>query len=254
VSLRADFARRFPDGHLVEAAFELDLDRYGITVLFGASGCGKTTILRCLAGLDRPDSGFIENTQGTWCDVAKSIFVPPQKRHLGFVLQEPALFPHLRVEANVAYGLHGWPARDRAERLQDMLALAGLEGLEHRRPHELSGGQKQRVALARALAPRPRLLLLDEPFASLDAPAAAQLRDALRRMLQAVRLPAILVTHDREEALSLGDRLLLVEEGRIHRSGSPAELLADPVASRNRLDAPLPNAIPHGAAIPIAAS
>jgi molybdate transport system ATP-binding protein len=226
MGLKANFIRRFTDSHSIEADFELDLDTSAITVLFGASGCGKTTILRCLAGLDHPDSGYIETSDGCWCNVDRKISLPAAQRRIGFVFQEATLFPHLSVGANIAFGLQSWPKQERIARVQELVALTGLEGLEKRRPRELSGGQKQRVALARSLAPKPQLLLLDEPFASLDGPAAEQLRVGLRQILQTMGVPAILVTHDREEALSLGDRLLLMQHGRIRQSGSPMEVFS----------------------------
>ncbi|MDP2876659.1 MAG: ABC transporter ATP-binding protein [Holophaga sp.] len=206
----------------------MELNRFGITVLFGASGCGKTTILRCLAGLDRPDTGAIFAEDVPWFDAASGRFVPPHRRHVGYVFQESALFPHLDVRGNIAFGLRDWSSQDRTHRVSELLRLMGLEGMEGRRPVELSGGEKQRVAMARALAPRPRLLLLDEPFASLDRPAAEQLRHELRHVLQAMKMPVILVTHNRDEALSLGDHLLLMREGCICQGGSPTEVFAKP--------------------------
>ncbi|MFZ1614730.1 MAG: ABC transporter ATP-binding protein [Holophaga sp.] len=228
MALKSDFRRAFPGGFQVEAAFEVDLDCFSITVLFGASGCGKTTILRCVAGLEKPDSGCISADGAPWFHGSTGVFIPAHRRQVGYVFQEAALFPHLDVTGNIGFGIRTWPAPERQARILELVQLMGLEGLEHRRPVELSGGEKQRVALARALAPRPRLLLLDEPFASLDRPAAEQLRHGLRHMLQAMGMPAILVTHDRDEALSLGDHLLLMREGCIRQGGTPAEVFARP--------------------------
>jgi len=228
MALRADFSRTFPKGPKVEATFEVELDCFSITVLFGASGCGKTTILRCLAGLDRPDAGVISADGTTWFNAPSGCFVPPRQRQVGYVFQEASLFPHLDVEGNIGFGVRSWPRQERQARIVELIQMLGLEGLERRRPADLSGGEKQRVALARALAPRPRMLLLDEPFASLDRPAAEQLRHGLRHVLQALAMPVILVTHNRDEALSLGDRLLLMREGRIRQSGSPSEVFARP--------------------------
>lgn len=228
MALSCDFFRTLPGGFRVEAAFEVDLTRFSITVLFGASGCGKTTLLRSLAGLDRPDAGFITVDGEAWFNASSRRFIPPRRRQIGYVFQEAALFPHLDVQGNLGFGLHHWGAPARQDRIREVAALMGLDGMERRRPSELSGGEKQRVALARALAPRPRLLLLDEPFASLDRPAAEQLRHSLRQVLQTTGTPALLVTHNRDEALSLGDRLLLMREGRIRQSGSPAEVFARP--------------------------
>jgi molybdate transport system ATP-binding protein len=228
MALKLDFIRTFPGGPRIEAAFQMALDRFSITVLFGASGCGKTTILRSLAGLDRPDVGFISADEAIWFDAQSGCFVPPHLRRVGYVFQEAALFPHLDVRGNITFGIRRWSAQERHARLRELIELMGLEGLEHRRPADLSGGEKQRVAMARALAPRPRLLLLDEPFASLDRPAAEQLRHGLRHVLQAMNMPAILVTHNRDEALSLGDHLLLMREGSIRQGGPPAEVFAKP--------------------------
>jgi molybdate transport system ATP-binding protein len=226
MELRAEFTKAFPAGPVIEAGFGMDLGRFGLTVLFGPSGCGKTTVLRCLAGLTQPDSGFIRAGVETWFDPEHRPPLPASRRGIGFVFQEPALFPHLSVEHNLAYGLHGWPRGERRARVAELIELMGLTGLAGRRPSEVSGGQKQRVALARALAPRPRLVLLDEPFASLDRAAADQLRHHLRTILQTLGVPAILVTHDAQEALALGDRMLLMDEGRIIREGTPAEVLS----------------------------
>jgi molybdate transport system ATP-binding protein len=148
--------------------------------------------------------------------------MPSARRGIGYVFQESALFPHLSVAGNIAFGLQGWPRAERRARVAELVQLMGLEEIAERRALEVSGGQKQRVALARALAPRPRLVLLDEPFASLDRAAADLLRHNLRQILQTLGVPAILVTHDPQEALALGDRMLLMAEGRIIRDGAPA--------------------------------
>ena len=223
--LRADFIRRYPGGVEIRAAFDLDLDACGITVLFGPSGCGKSTVLRVLSGLERPQEGSLALDGRDWC-LPGPRFLEPWQRKVGYVFQESSLFPHLDVADNLAYGLRTWPWTDRAARVQELLGRVGLKGLAGRRPGELSGGQRQRVALARALAPRPRLLLLDEPFASLDRPSARELRQGLRALLEAERIPALLVTHHRGDALSLGDRLLRMEQGRIVQDGLPEEVLA----------------------------
>jgi len=221
MNLTVDVQRQFREGPLIAAALELELGRFSITVLFGPSGCGKTTLLRMLSGLEQPNAGVILLDGAPWFQGRHC--VQAQERRVGFVFQEGALFPHLSVAANVGFGLER--GRARTERVATLIRRVGLAGLEHRRPGELSGGQRQRVALARALAPRPRLLLLDEPFASLDRPAAEQLRHELRAILKAEGIPAVLVTHDRDDALSLGDRMLRMDAGRILQDGRPEEVL-----------------------------
>ena len=223
--MKARFSKRFPAGPVIEAEFELALGSFGLTVLFGPSGCGKTTVLRCLAGLERPDSGLIQAGEETWFRPDRPA-LPAARRGIGYVFQDSTLFPHLSVAGNIGYGLHGWPRGERRARVAELVRLMGLEAFAERRPVEVSGGQKQRVALARALAPRPRLVLLDEPFASLDRASADQLRHNLRQILQTLGVPAILVTHDPQEALALGDRMLFMAEGRIIRDGAPAEVLS----------------------------
>jgi molybdate transport system ATP-binding protein len=226
--LTADFEKRFPGGPVIRAALRLPADGFSITVLFGPSGSGKTTVLRCLAGLERPARGFIRFGEEIWFDAERGLSLPPQRRDIGYVFQEYALFPHLTVARNLAYGLGGLPARERGRRVAEMLDLLGLGGLEGRYPAQLSGGERQRVALGRALVRRPRLLLLDEPLSALDAPTREQLRRELRRLLAALVVPALLVTHDRLEALALGDRVVVLDGGRVCQSGPVAEVFSRP--------------------------
>jgi molybdate transport system ATP-binding protein len=226
--LAFDVVRRFPGGPEVRAALALPLQGAPVTVLFGPSGAGKSTVLRCLAGLDRPDAGFIRFGDETWFDAAAGLVLPPQRRGAGLLFQDHALFPHLTAEANVAYGLRGLPAAARPARVAEVARLVGVEGLLGRRPAALSGGQRQRVALARALAPRPRLLLLDEPLSALDAPAREALRGELRALLRGAGVPSIVVTHDRVEALSLGDRLAVLVDGAVRQVGPVAEVFGAP--------------------------
>jgi ABC-type sulfate/molybdate transport systems ATPase subunit len=221
--LRADLAFRHPDGAGLEARFDLDLGAAGLTVLFGPSGCGKTTLLRLLAGLERPGRGSLRCGDEAWAE--GTAFLPAHRRRVGLVFQSGGLFPHLRVLDNAAFGA----PQDR-EGAQALLERVGLGGLAHRRPSELSGGQQRRLALARALAPRPRLLLLDEPFAGLDHAAAEALRAELRAILRERSTPALLVTHDRQEALALGDHLLFMNDGRILQEGPPAEVFSRPAS------------------------
>ncbi|HEY2029884.1 MAG TPA: ABC transporter ATP-binding protein [Myxococcales bacterium] len=216
-ALEMDFVRRYPKGAEVRAALSLPAE--GVTVLFGPSGSGKSTILRCLAGLDRPQEGFIRFGGETWAD--GQAFVPARQRRIGMVFQDHALFPHMTARENVDFG-----ARDGAA--QEAVELLRIGGLLHRKPAQLSGGERQRVALARALATRPRLLLLDEPLSALDAPARAELRFELRALLHAAKVPAIFVTHERAEALALGDRLAVLAEGRIRQLGPVHEVFSAP--------------------------
>lgn len=225
--LTANFRKRFSGGPEIVA----DDLRFGdgITVLFGPSGSGKTTILRCLAGLHRPDSGTVCFGPEKWSDAKENCFRPPRKRGIGFVPQDYALFPHLSVAGNVGYGLKELSRAQRASCVAETLHWLGLAGLEHRLPHELSGGQQQRVALARAVVGHPRLLLLDEPLAALDAPTRLRLRSELRQLLRHLGTPTILVTHDRFEALALGDEVVVMHDGRNVQQGALPAVFSRPV-------------------------
>ena len=195
-----------------------------ITAIVGASGCGKTTLLRAIAGFERPEAGVVKIEGETVASAAS--WVPPERRRVGMVFQEGALFPHLSVRDNVGYGVR--KLVDGAERVEKTLALVGLERLGHRMPHELSGGQQQRVALARALAPSPRVVLLDEPFASLDASLRDRVRNEVRRILERAEVTVLLVTHDQQEALSVAHRVAVMEGGRILQKGAPEEIYGSP--------------------------
>jgi iron(III) transport system ATP-binding protein len=190
-----------------------------LAALLGPSGCGKTTTLRAIAGFHEADAGRVllrgELVAGD------GAALPPERRGIGFVFQDLALFPHLDVAGNVGFGLHRLPRADRAARVAETLRLFELEGLAARRPHELSGGQQQRVALARALAPRPPLLLLDEPFSSLDARLRARLRGELRALLKSLGVAALLVTHDQDEAFAFADRIGVMRAGRVEQWDTP---------------------------------
>jgi len=216
-ALELDFVRRYPKGAQIRAA--LSLPDEGVTVLFGPSGAGKSTVLRCLAGLDRPQEGFIRFGRETWFD--ESTFVPAQRRRIGMLFQDYALFPHLTAQQNIEYGANPQAAKEAARLLR-------VEALLPRKPAQLSGGERQRVALARALATRPRLLLLDEPLSALDAPARDELRLELRGVLLAAKVPALVVTHDRAEAMALGDRLAVLAEGSIRQAGPVHEVFSSP--------------------------
>ena len=227
-ALTADFAKRFPGGAEVSAVLRVEGDPAPVTVLFGPSGSGKTTILRCVAGLARPERGSIRFGDETWLDAERGICRPPQERRIGLLSQDYALFPHLTVAGNVAFGIRG-PRAGRPERIHEMLHALGLETLAARYPSQLSGGERQRVALARALASEPRLLLLDEPLSALDAVTREALRRELRRVLVGCGVPTIVVTHDRLEALALGDRMAVLVEGRIRQTAAVHEVFSRPV-------------------------
>jgi len=189
--------------HTVVRELSFSLASGEIGCLLGASGCGKTTALRLIAGFEQPSAGSIR-IEGEQVGTA-NLLVPPERRRIGMVFQEYALFPHLSVADNVGFGIRKWPAAERQARVTELLALVGLAGQEARFPHELSGGQQQRVALARALAPRPRLLLLDEPFSNLDVELRERLSLEVRDILKATGTTAILVTHDQHEAFAVAD-------------------------------------------------
>ncbi len=224
------FEKRFADGPVIRPDFNLPLDQSSVTVLFGPSGSGKSTVLRCLAGLTRPDEGHINYGEEPWFDAANHIHWPAQKRRIGLLFQEYALFPHLTVEQNVAYGLWGRPESERTARVESLLRLLRIDDLHRRYPNQLSGGQKQRVALARAVAPNPRLLCLDEPLSALDAPTRERLRVDLRRVLREIRIPTLLVTHDRTEALSMADRMAVLIDGAIAQVGGVEEVFNRPAS------------------------
>ena len=186
-----------------------------IGVLIGPSGCGKTTLLRAVAGLERVQSGSI--ALGPQTISSADIHIPPEQRHMGMVFQDYALFPHLDVARNVAFGIAHLPSKERAQRVAEVLELVGMPIAGKRFPHELSGGQQQRVALARALAPAPRLLLLDEPFSNLDVDLRERLAHEVRGILKIAGATALFVTHDQLEAFAIGDRIGVMERGKLHQ-------------------------------------
>jgi molybdenum ABC transporter ATP-binding protein len=213
----------------LEARFEAPA---GITALFGPSGAGKTLTLRCVAGLTRPVAGRIEVGGRTLFDAGAGTDLPARDRRVGYVFQQYALFPHLSVAGNIAYGLHALPRARRRERAAELLEMVGLGGYGERSPTGLSGGQQQRVAIARALAYEPRILLLDEPFAALDAMVRVRLRAELRALHERTRIPMILVSHDLAEVRQLADHLVLFEEGRVLACGELAHVLRAPANDR----------------------
>ena len=224
------------DARLAErrGAFALDViltaEPGATTALVGESGAGKTSVLRLLAGLDRPDRGRITVDGIVYADAARGIHLPPYRRSVGYVPQDFALFPHLTAAANVAFGLQalGWSRAARRARAREALDAAGVVALADRLPHQLSGGQQQRVALARALALEPRLLLLDEPLAALDLQTRRLVRGELRSLLARLACITVYVTHSPVEALVFGDRIVVLEAGRVSQAGPREELLRRP--------------------------
>jgi iron(III) transport system ATP-binding protein len=204
----------------------LQVRRGEVLSLLGPSGCGKTTVLRLIAGLERPDSGEVHvNGQRV---AGRGSWVPPEKRRVGLVFQDYALFPHMTIARNIAFPLSKWPAARREQRVAELLELIGMSGMGNRYPHQLSGGQQQRVALARALAPEPDLVLMDEPFSSLDAESRASTRDQVRGILKSLGTTVIFVTHDQEEALLLGDRVAVMNAGHVEQVGTPEAIFQSP--------------------------
>ncbi len=218
-------AKTFADGTRALEAITLTIARGETVVLLGPSGCGKTTLLRIIAGLEQPDRGGRVLFDGE--DVTA---VPIERRKVGMVFQNYALFPNMNVADNIAYGLRirGMPREERDARVAELVKLTGIEGLEHRRIDQLSGGQRQRVALARAVAPRPRVLLLDEPLTALDAALRERLRGELNRLLRMLGITTVYVTHDQAEAMVLGDRVVVMRRGAIAQVGTPREIYFSP--------------------------
>ncbi|MEM9815211.1 MAG: ABC transporter ATP-binding protein [Cyanobacteria bacterium P01_D01_bin.6] len=210
----------------------LTLNQGDLLGLLGPSGCGKTTLLRLIAGFERPQAGVVELAGQPICD--GRVWLPPERRDVGVVFQDYALFPHLSVLNNVAFGLKTQARRGKLaasqirEEATRAIALVGLQGFEQRFPHELSGGQQQRVALARAIAPRPSLILLDEPFSNLDVQVRLYLRQEVRDILKGVGASGVFVTHDQEEALSISDRLAVMRAGQVEQFGPPEAIYRQP--------------------------
>ena len=226
VELR-NISKRFDqrDGAVINN-LSLDVYRGEVLALLGPSGCGKTTTLRLMAGFETPDTGSIR-IDGNEVAGDKA-WLPPEKRGVGVVFQEYALFPHYTVTENVAFGLHKMARSERSKRAQEVLDLVGMGELGKRYPYELSGGQQQRVALARALAPRPVVVLLDEPFSNLDADLRVQMRDEVKRILRESNSTAIFVTHDQQEALALGDRVAIMYKGQLEQVDDPSRVFHTP--------------------------
>ena len=222
--LSVHIRKQFP-GFTLAADFDVPP---GITILFGRSGSGKTTILQCIAGLVQPHAGRIAIGNCALFDDQTHLDIPTARRNVGYVFQELALFPHLTAEQNIAYGLNGVPASERRERVRAMLALLRIGHVAPRKPAQLSGGERQRVALARSLVTEPRALLLDEPLAALDLPTQSALIGDLRRWNRAHEVPIIYVTHNQREVFALGERVIVVDAGKVIAQGNPQEVLRAP--------------------------
>ena len=216
-------SKRFGEVRAVENA-DLCVEHGELVALLGPSGCGKTSLLRLIAGFERPDAGEV-CLDGSVV-AGPGHFVAPERRRVGMVFQDYALFPHLNVAENVGFGVS---RQDRGGRIGELLELVGLDGCENRFPHELSGGQQQRVALARALAPRPAIVLLDEPWSNIDPLLRSSMRDDLAAIVRAARVTVLLVTHDREEAFSVADRVAVMRDGRIVQAAAAEDLYLSPV-------------------------
>lgn len=218
--LIANVSKQFPGSEIPAVRdLHLEIEPGEILALLGPSGCGKTTTLRLIAGFEQPDSGSI--TIGGRTVAGEGRTIPPERRGVGMVFQEYALFPHLDVAGNIAFGLRGIPRSERRARLAELLELTGLDGLGSRYPHQLSGGQQQRVAMARALGPRPDVLLLDEPFSNLDTELRLRMRVEVRDLLKSLGTTTILVTHDQQEAMTVADRMAVMLDGTVQQVDQP---------------------------------
>ena len=223
-----DLTFRYPNGPGIECRWQDPVEEPRVTVLLGSSGSGKTTALRCLAGLERPERGHVRFGDRVWFDAARRVHLAPDRRDIGVLFQDYALFPHLTVEENVAFAARGLSRGAAGLRVAELLDAFRLRGLERRLPGQLSGGQQQRVALARAVFRRPRLLLLDEPLSALDRPTRDEVREELRALIHALRIPAYIVSHDRADALALADRTVLLDAGRMIQRGTTQEVFDAP--------------------------
>lgn len=219
------------NGFTLDAAWEIGDE---LAVLFGSSGAGKSMTLQMIAGLMMPDEGRVAIDGAALFDSARKINVPPHRRHVGYVFQDLALFPHMTVSGNIAYGANGAPKQERRQRVAQMIETFRLAGLEDKLPAEISGGQKQRVAFARALIRRPPVLLLDEPFSALDRPLRLEMQELLRDIRREFRVPIVLVTHDAAEARSLADTIIVYSGGRIAQQGPPAVVFTAPATDEVR--------------------
>jgi molybdate transport system ATP-binding protein len=225
------------DPFTLDATFEVPA---GITILFGPSGAGKSTTLAAIAGLVRPDEGRVALGADVWFDAATQVDLPVQRRRVAFVFQSLALFPHLTAIGNVAYGMRALARRERFERARELLAKLKVSHLADRKPRTFSGGEAQRVALARAFAIEPRVMLLDEPFSALDRALRTELVRDVRLLVDTLEIPTIHVTHHRNEARALGDRVALLDRGRVVATGTARELLRDEGDELTFAETPMP--------------
>jgi molybdate transport system ATP-binding protein len=215
----------------IKKAFMLDVSfqtENELVVLFGPSGSGKTTLFKCISGITEPEDGKITVGSKIYYDKDKKINLPIQKRNLGYVFQNYTLFPHMNVRKNIECGLKGWEKENKEERVMEMLNLLHIEELETRYPSQLSGGQKQRVALARALAPKPEILLLDEPFSALDMGIRIELAEKIKNLQNKIGIPLLFITHNLEEAFLLADKILVLYGGKAQQFGTPEEIFYRP--------------------------
>ena len=223
-----NISKRFP-GNSQPAVdnINLNVSEGDILVLLGESGSGKTTIMRLIAGIENPEFGEIKI--GDITVASKSTFIPAEERKVGLVFQDYALFPHLTVARNIAFGLFGLNSDKKKERVSQMLEVVGLKGFDNRYPHQLSGGEQQRVAVARTLAPHPQAILLDEPFSNLDDSIKVKMRMELKRIINSIGITAIIVTHDIQDTFGIADRVALIRSGALIQSGKPMDLYNHPV-------------------------
>jgi molybdate transport system ATP-binding protein len=210
---------------VLDVSFEMENE---LVVLFGPSGSGKTTLFKCISGIVEPDDGKIVMGSKVYYDKEKKINLSIQKRHLGYVFQNYTLFPHMSVRKNIECGLKGWEKETKEKRVMEVLDLLHIEELETRYPPQLSGGQKQRVALARAIAPKPEILLLDEPFSALDIAIRTEIAEKIKNLRIKIGIPLLFITHNLEEAFLLADKILVLYEGKAQQFGTPEEIFHHP--------------------------
>jgi len=229
--LDVDIGFHYRNGPGIECHWQDPIEGPRVTVFLGPSGSGKSTVLRCLAGLERPQRGYVRFGDRIWFDAARGVNVSPDRRNLGVLFQDYALFPHLTVERNVAFGAYGLAQSEVARRVTELIDVFQLQGLESRLPRQLSGGQQQRVALARAVFRRPMLLLLDEPLSALDRATGDEMREELGKLIRVLGIPTYIVSHNRADALALADRTVLLDEGRIIQRGTTQDVFDAPTSS-----------------------